>query len=811
VIGAYASAAIVCAASLLVGWAVLRVCGRGEPGLIGGPVGLAALLAVAGLVTGLGGGGTAVWVGLGVLVVLAAGSLAIKGSRTRRAAGLARSSGISGRTRQSRLWPWVAAGLALLLASLPFIASADVGLLGVGLTNDDMASHLLLADWLETGFKPEPVLVDQGYPLGPHSLVIGLASLLGTGLVEAFAGLLLAVPVLAALAAYAALDGLRPLWRTLAAPLVALPYLVAAYFAQEAFKEPILALLVLGFALLLPATRGARPAVPLGILAAGVVYVYSFPGLAWLVATALVYAAVRCFSAMKGGAPAGNGEPRSARGSALSALSQTLAVAIPAVLAAAVVLLILVLPDIGRVLDFADFRALDPDRANEGGLGNLGGHISPLEALGVWPTSEFRLSAGEGELPAVAFYLGALVGLVALSIGLPGWIRRYGSAVPAALATALVIYVGARAFGTVYTSAKALAIAAPLVTLIALGGLLTSPGPDARGVKAAIRPQRLERLPGRALVAGLFAFCALLSSFLVLRQSPVAPTAHASELEQLRPLLQDENVLFLGRDNFVLYELRGSQPYTHVRNFYDPFYVKPNYELKQVGSKFDWDAVAAEKLDRFPFVITTASKYASQPPPEYELLKETPSYRLWERTAPTVAARTPGETGPAPAGPLQCPDGQGPRGASGTAVILPDPSVLGPASSWSPSATIENGDTATQFLDLSPGRYAISLSYDASRPVTLNADGESLLLPANLDYRGVTPHWPAGEIEVEGGRGASFKATVERPPFAGRLLGANSVAHLNGVVATPIGPGAEHQEVPFDRACAELVDWHSGR
>ena len=287
-------------------------------------------------------------------------------------------------------------------------------------------------------------------------------------------------------------------------------------------------------------------------------------------------------------------------------------------------LVVLVAPDLGRVLDFGDFRALDPDRANEGGLGNLGGHISPVEALGIWPSSEFRLSAGEGALPAAAFYLGGLLGLVALAIGLPGWIRRYGPAVPSALGAALVIYLGARAFGTVYTSAKALAIAAPLVTLIALGGLLSRPEPDARVIDHNRGGQRLERLPGRALIAGLFAFSALLSSFLVLRQSPVAPTTHADELEQIRPLVEGENVLFLGRDNFVLYELRGSKPYTHVRNFYDPFYVEPNYDLKQVGSKFDFDSVAAEKLDRFPFVITTDSKYASEPPPEYQLVKETP-------------------------------------------------------------------------------------------------------------------------------------------------------------------------------------------
>ena len=37
-----------------------------------------------------------------------------------------------------------------LLASIPFIVNGRVGILGVGLVNDDMASHLLIADWLNT-------------------------------------------------------------------------------------------------------------------------------------------------------------------------------------------------------------------------------------------------------------------------------------------------------------------------------------------------------------------------------------------------------------------------------------------------------------------------------------------------------------------------------------------------------------------------------------------------------------------------------------------------------------------------------------
>ena len=73
-----------------------------------------------------------------------------------------------------------------------------------------------------------------------------------------------------------------------------------------------------------------------------------------------------------------------------------------------------------RLLDFYDFRALHPDQANEGGLGNLPGQLSPLEALGIWPTSEFRLSASASDLPAAVFYIGGAFALVALALALPG-------------------------------------------------------------------------------------------------------------------------------------------------------------------------------------------------------------------------------------------------------------------------------------------------------------------------------------------------------------------------------------------------------
>ena len=78
--------------------------------------------------------------------------------------------------------------------------------------------------------------------------------------------------------------------------------------------------------------------------------------------------------------------------------------------------------------------------------------------------------------------------------------------------------------------------------------------------------------------------------------------------------MQGHKVLFLGRDNFIVYELRGSRPFTAVRNYYDPNYVKPNLRLKDVFQKFDFDSVTPRTLARFPFVITTRAAYASGPP-----------------------------------------------------------------------------------------------------------------------------------------------------------------------------------------------------
>ena len=137
------------------------------------------------------------------------------------------------------------------------------------------------------------------------------------------------------------------------------------------------------------------------------------------------------------------------------------------------------------MIDFHHFETFDP---NGPGLGNLFGQISPFEALGIWPSGDFRLAPGDGAVPAVGYYLGAAFGLGAAPLrGRRRCWRRRETAILSGLAAAALAYLAARVGGTAYTAAKAIEIAAPLAALTILLPLL--------------RP-RLPRWPGRGALSG---------------------------------------------------------------------------------------------------------------------------------------------------------------------------------------------------------------------------------------------------------------------------------------------------------------------
>jgi len=57
----------------------------------------------------------------------------------------------------------------------------------------------------------------------------------------------------------------------------------------------------------------------------------------------------------------------------------------------------------------------------------------------------------------------------------------------------------------------------------------------------------------------------------------------------MRPLVDGEDVLFLGRDNFISWELLGAEVYAPIINHYDTEELPSLYRATPINAKFDWD------------------------------------------------------------------------------------------------------------------------------------------------------------------------------------------------------------------------------
>ncbi|HSS41218.1 MAG TPA: hypothetical protein VLK37_01565 [Solirubrobacterales bacterium] len=527
-IGTYAAVAAICVSSLAIGQAALGLWGeRLEIGLSGRrrwswlapPVGLALLCMLSWWTVQMPGDG---FVTALLVPVLTVASVVYLWKRTDDAGEALRAG-----------WP-VALG-ALVAASLPFAIEGHFGILGTSF-NPDMSQHLLAADRLAEGQPSQ--LFNQGYPLGPHSIVVALNKGLGVGLVQGFSGLTIAVAILASLTALAAFRELPAVPRAAGALLVGLAYVTASYFAQGAFKETMQALFLLAFVLALREATGEWKEmqlrfVPAALIAVGSVYVYSFPGLIWLGGAIGIWIVVEAL-----------------RGRLDRAAWISLAIA-------SFYFLVLVVPETDRMLDFHSFETFDP---NGPGLGNLFGQISPFEVLGIWPSGDFRLAPGDGAVPAAGYYLGIAFGLVLLGYGVVQLWRRREVAILSGLGAAALAYAAARVAGTPYTAAKAIEIAAPLVVLailLPLLGRLYVP----RGRKSAPPPW----IPAAAV---LFVAAAGVCSLLALANAPVGPTSYSSKLSEFRKAVGEGPTVVVASpqlleeehgEPFLAWELRGGR------------------------------------------------------------------------------------------------------------------------------------------------------------------------------------------------------------------------------------------------------------
>lgn len=741
------SCAVTCFASLFLGQAALRLAGAGEWNWLAPAVGLSVAMLVAAPAVDVPGKSTTVAILLAILTIAAA-------------VWCLRSP-----EHRPPLQGLLAAAPVVLLVSVPFLAAGRGGILGVTVDND-MAAHLWIAEAFLSS-ATEGLSSYPDYPLGPHGIVAALSEGLRIDLPLAFSGWSMAMPVINAWTVLAVARRASWFGKAVLATVVGLPFLVAAYYGEGAFKEVVLAGLVMAVVLYLSGCGprlGRGRWVPFALLLGGVVSVYSLAGLPWPLAFAgLWLAGLLAMEALSG---------------RIREVPGVLRRELPALGIGLAVLVVTLLPQANRIHEFITLHHSGTGIAVDN-LGNLVGRLPGWEAFGVWNSPDFRLPAS----PAFTAGMWTAFVLALVLFGAYWAFRRGRWLLPLAAAGALVIWRFSEHSQSPYVSAKALVIASPLLLLLAALPLVDrEPG---------------RRPAGALLLAPLLGLVLLLrvggDDLRALRWSPVGPTGHAQQLETFRPLVAGEPTLFLGNDEFILWELAGA----HVQ--WTALGATPEVPLRprkrwEYGQALDFDSVRAGTLNDYRWMVTPDDAASSAPPPQLRLVRSTEDFRLWERTG-RIGERSILDEGEWPGAVFRCDTEQGRAivAAGGVAAVrrLPIAATVPPAAA---------GSTVTARLQLPAGEWELETPYTSPLPVKVTAPGLSATLAANLDRQG--PRLPIGRVTVRrrGPLPLSFHVddTALAPPTA--------VATFNRVVATPAAEGV--RIVPIGRACGKYVDWY---
>jgi hypothetical protein len=777
--GTYVSAGIILLASLLVGRAVLLALGRREASFLEGAVGFATLILVCSVAIRLPGDEATSIACCAALVVASIVFLLVRS--------------------ESMLGP--AVGIAVpvalvsgLLASFPFIASGHIGIPGVGL-NNDMAMHLVDVDYLVDPSRPQPQSVINGYPLGPHSLVGTVVSVLGTQPLWGWLGLLVVVPVLTGITALAGLRELRGGWRLLATALVAVAYLSASSLGVAGFKELIAGMFLIAFALGLREVErnpDGRIAILIGLalITAAMVPVYSLPGVGWLAITAGLWILAQLLRIRREG---GMADVR-------AIVRRSLPILIPA----AIVLVIVFLTQLPKVIDFINSGSVGTVTHTNSKLRYV---VSPLETLGIWPSGSWLL----GTHDVTHLWLYGVIGLAGLGFGLYWWMGRRDYAVPAAVASGILIYLFTKypQNGGLYILAKAVVVPASVVMLLVVTALLSPGGGWPKRVFAVV-----------------FIALAGYSSFLALRDTVVAPHDRLQELSKFQSTVAGQKVLALTSDRFTDYGLRSAEVSSPAFN--SEIRV-PSAVTKSQRLPIDFDSVPYTVLNQFPYAVTTSAIYQSQAPPGWTLAQSTPSYRLWKRTGTTPPIANLYEEA-RPGRVLRCnrPKLAPFQRAGGEALTWQPRTVVAKRLYWKAAgasgalaegsksalkqARIDNnlapGETASQQVSLPPGRWELSLQYVSPvTGVTVRAPGLDVHLPAGVDaaipYRpDQGPYWPVGEVSGNGGP-VTVSVRADDVDWFQSLIGVDAPAVIGNLTA--VNPDG-FKLVPTADACRLFVD-----
>ncbi len=499
---------------------------------------------------------------------------------------------------------WIAAAVGVFAVfAAPFVLSG-LATFGGFIKLDDTATYLAMLDramqhgYNTAGLPPstyEATLstsLAYGYPLGSLlPLGVGrelvaqdaawlwqpyltfMAALLACGLYQLVAGVV-ASPKLRALVAFGGAQAA----------------LLYGYALWGGVKELATAVIVVLVAALVPATVGgegeARSVVPLAAGFAALLAILSLGGAAWI-APPLVIVLLLLWRS--------RGAARVVRtGIALGAV--TLVFSIPSLWIA------------GRWLGRSGgFTSSDE-------LGNLLHRLSWLQAFGIWPSGDFRVTPQDLNVTRALVALAAGAAVFALVVA----IRRRALELPIALgsaAFACLVYIG---LGSPWIGGKALASASPIVLAVAFAG--------AAAVYESGR--RVEAIAGGAVLLGALFW----SNALQYRDVDLAPSSRLAELATIGDRFGGQGPTLLaeyepyGARHF----LRGMDAEAASELRRRPVFLRAG-GMPATGVSPDLDELTLDSVLPYRTLVLRRSGTASRPPSVYVPVWTGRFYQVWQR------------------------------------------------------------------------------------------------------------------------------------------------------------------------------------
>lgn len=269
---------------------------------------------------------------------------------------------------------------------------------------------------------------------------------------------------------------------------------------------------------------------------------------------------------------------------------------------------------------------LSTPASTQGDIGNLLGALNGWQAVGIWPTEDFRLDP-------VAPLLTAMLILIATALaclGVVEAVRRRAWALPLFVLPALLVALYAQQTGELWLAAKALAVASPSVIVGAFAGSAAAYGWVRRDEPDTDVSTFLRGLAATGAV--LVAFGVLWSNGLGYHGVWLAPKDELGELADI-----GEEFAGQGPALMTEYSPFGARHFLRTLDAESASELRVNGIPMRDGSKLDKGqsidvgAFAPSTIDAYPILVLRRSPYATRPPANYTLVRPGRYFDTWRR------------------------------------------------------------------------------------------------------------------------------------------------------------------------------------